>query len=519
MSRFAWMIIAGSALSAAALAFGCGPDWDALDPSLGSSSGSTGGAGGTGGGTTNSTSSTSAGCPSLDDGKECTQDACVNSVAQHTPIAAGLACSQGGNVCDGKGACVGCLAPADCPGADTPCAKRACDGTTCGTDLVTAGAPCSENGGTKCDGKGSCVACLADADCGTTTACAVYTCTAGACPAAPNLAPGTPCGASAVCDGGGACVTCQGTSTQSFTSANVPQTAASNGTAISTLAVTGAAGSVVRVAVTVDVGGAQARAGDLSLTLTSPLGTKIDLSSNNGGASVGGFAGTTFDDRAAVRVLYATFTSGTALASAIPERNLSKLMGEDPNGTWQLQVDNAGALGAATLNAWSLAITTQAANPALTAKVFGNTISQSIPHGATTTSTITASGLGLAIYKATVKVEVPHPKSGQIALSLTSPSGKVISLAKNIGGNTPDVFASTTFDDDAALLLGCTGAGCASPTATLGSAVPQGALSALVGDDPNGTWTLSIADNGMGPTGTLQGWSLSLTPALCAMAP
>jgi subtilisin-like proprotein convertase family protein len=557
----------GAALGAAALVSGCGPDWDALDPSLGgaASTSSHGGMGGTGG--------TGASCPSIDDGKECTQDTCVDGVPHHTPLASGMACTQGGSVCDGNGNCVACVMPTDCPGTDTECKARSCDTNTCGTKiaaagqactqggsvcdgngncvacvaptdcpgadttcairtcgenscgtkLTAAGQPCTENGGSMCDGNGNCVQCLADADCGTTTACAVYTCQAGVCPTSPNLAAGTACGTGSVCDGGGTCVTCQPPASVTVAAADVPQTAAiNNGVATSSITVSGTVGTINHVAVTANVAGLNTHSGDLSILLVAPSGTSIDLSSNNGGGSTNNFAGTTFDDAAsppAVRILYATFAPNVTIPSAIPERDLSQLMGQDPTGVWQLRVTNAGTTGNATLNAWSLQITTQQGNVVLPKASFANTTAQSIPHTTPVTSTIAVSGLRPALYKATVTVQAQHPKSGQLVLTLGAPSGKSITLAKNIGGNTANVFSDTTFDDAAALLLGCTGTGCAPTTGPIAAAVPQGSLSSLVGDDPNGTWTLGVVDTGTGQTGTLQGWSLSLTPALCSMAP
>lgn len=563
----------GALLGSALLAAGCGPDWDALDPALtgGSSSGSTGSTGSTGG---------AGGCAGLDDAQECTLDGCMDGAATHTPAAAGIACTQGGGkVCNGAGACVECLAPTTCPGTDDVCQVRSCDANTCGihfldsgaptatqqpddcrtqvcdgagkttflpdnTDLpvdgkqctsdvclagmasnppVAAGVACSENGGKQCDGLGSCVQCIADADCGTTTACAVYACTAGSCPTSPNLPPSTPCGAGAACDGSGSCITCQPVTTISLASADVPQTAPiNNGTATSNLLVAGTTGTVIDVNVTVSLAGSLAHSGDLSLTLVSPSGTMIDLSSGNGDMATGNFAGITFDDGAvapAVRILYATFTSNVAIPGAIPERTLAKLNGEDPTGTWKLQINNAGSAGSATVNAWSLQLTTQQTNPALAPVVLKNTTPLPIPHGAQVTSTVVAAGLGPALYKATVMVQAPHPKSGQMAISLKSPSGKSILLTKNIGGIIADVFSSTTFDDSAPLLLGCLDVGCSPADGPVPLVVPQGALAALVGDNPNGTWTLSISDSGNGQTGTLLGWSLSLTPTLCPIGP
>jgi hypothetical protein len=141
-------------------------------------------------------------------------------------------------VCDGNGACVGCLTAADCPGTDSACQHKICTSGSCGTantavgTLVTntpagdchkdvcdgngavvtvvdntdlpssanpclggacnngtpsnppqpSGTACSQGNGIKCDGAGACVACLAVSDCaGTDTTCQHRTCVNGSC--------------------------------------------------------------------------------------------------------------------------------------------------------------------------------------------------------------------------------------------------------------------------------------------------------------------------------------------------
>jgi subtilisin-like proprotein convertase family protein len=464
-----WAALACAGLLATALAFGCGPSWDALDPSLGGSTGTHSGSGGTAGAS-------------------------------------------------------GCHAPTDCPGTDTTCAFRSCTASACGTTFAASGTACTEKGGKLCDGKGACLACLADADCGMSTACAQYTCNAGTCPTHPDLPVGTSCGSSALCDGMGTCVTCSPAATTMGSSADTPLPVPANGMATSNVMVTGAAGTINHVAVTMSVTQALVPSGDLSFNLIAPGNTTIALAAKNGGTSTGNYGGITFDDASpppAQRILYATFTSGVAIPAAVPERDLSGLMGQSPNGTWQLEVANAGLVSGATLTSWSLQVTAQQGNAPLPQAPFANTTAKAIPGGGSIGSTLMVSGLAHALYKATVTVMASHPYSGRLSISLLSPGGKTVLLTSGVGGTVADVFSDTTFDDGAMLLLGCLGAGCASGTGPISTVVPKGALSALVGDDPNGTWTLQVNDAGGSPpkTGMLNGWSLSLTPALCPMAP
>jgi hypothetical protein len=142
---------------------------------------------------------------------DCTEDICTGDVPSNPPLSAGAPCGNG--VCDGTGTCLGCLAPSDC-GADTFCLSWSCpantcqanftandtplpgqvpqdcteercdgaggvkqspifeplvDGNDCTDDLCQGTTPvnppsalnsaCSQNGGSWCDGAGSCVEC------------------------------------------------------------------------------------------------------------------------------------------------------------------------------------------------------------------------------------------------------------------------------------------------------------------------------------------------------------------------
>lgn len=202
------------------------------------------------------------------DSNQCTGDVCTAGVPSNPALDAGTPCTQGGAVCNGASACVECVTAADC-GASTECRTFTCTNGTCGStftpsgttliaqtsgdcrtavcdgaggvttsvndadlpvdnvectaDVCTGGTPsnpplmanmtCSQGGGTRCDGMGACVQCLAASDCGANTACSTFTCTAGVCgatfAAAGTLVPGQTAGdcRDAVCDGAGSTTT------------------------------------------------------------------------------------------------------------------------------------------------------------------------------------------------------------------------------------------------------------------------------------------------------------------------
>jgi hypothetical protein len=153
------------------------------------------------------------------DGLQCTSDVCTGGVSSNPAVAAGVACTQnGGNHCDGAGACVACATAGDCPATGSECLTRTCISGLCGTAPVAAGTPlAAQTSGDcqrlECDGTGGITSVADDADLpaddGNT--CTNDTCASGV-PAHPALAAGTACSqlGGVACDG-------QSTCTQPFT--------------------------------------------------------------------------------------------------------------------------------------------------------------------------------------------------------------------------------------------------------------------------------------------------------------
>ncbi|MFK5877977.1 MAG: thrombospondin type 3 repeat-containing protein [Flavobacteriaceae bacterium] len=89
---------------------------------------------------------------------------------------------------------------------------------------------------------------------------------------------------------------------------------------------------------------------DLTLTITSPAGTVVELTSNNGGSG-DNYTNTLFDDEAGTSISSA---SPPFTGTFIPEQALSAFNGESSLGAWTLTViDGAGGDGGA-LNSWSV---------------------------------------------------------------------------------------------------------------------------------------------------------------------
>jgi subtilisin-like proprotein convertase family protein len=131
---------------------------------------------------------------------------------------------------------------------------------------------------------------------------------------------------------------------------------------------------------------------------------------------------------------------------------------------------------------------------------FATDVAVVIVDEATVTSPLVVSGVG-TVADVDVSFSATHTYDGDVDVFLISPSGTRVELFTDIGGATQD-FVGTTLDDEAATSIT---AGVAPYT---GRFRPEGALSVLDGEDPNGTWVLEITDDGPGDVGVLSGWSL-----------
>ncbi len=108
-----------------------------------------------------------------------------------------------------------------------------------------------------------------------------------------------------------------------------------------------------------------------------------------------------------------------------------------------------------------------------------------------------------------VTLDVAHTFNGDLNIYLISPAGTRVKLVADRGGNS-DNFTNTEFDDSAAVAIASVTPAMAPFTGTFR---PEEPLSAFIGEDSGGKWTLEISDDGPGDTGNLLGWSLEVTVA------
>jgi hypothetical protein len=145
------------------------------------------------------------------DGTPCTSHTCAGGNPAHAPTQAGSPCGDSFK-CDGSGSCLGCLVDADC-GANGPCATYACANGSCQATYVPNGQgdPGGQVGGDckkkVCDGSGGATAIPDDGDIPDDgNSCTTDTCSNGVPSNTPQV--GMACGNDGKCDGSGQCVGC-----------------------------------------------------------------------------------------------------------------------------------------------------------------------------------------------------------------------------------------------------------------------------------------------------------------------
>ena len=133
-------------------------------------------------------------------------------------------------------------------------------------------------------------------------------------------------------------------------STDIPKTIPDLGTVTSSLDVSGLTSRLINMSVTLDI--SHTFDADLDVFLISPSGTRVELFTDIGGGG-DNFTNTTLADVATTSI-----TSGTApfTGSFKPEGTLAALNGENPNGTWKLEVSDDSLADVGTLNSWSLTL-------------------------------------------------------------------------------------------------------------------------------------------------------------------
>ncbi|MBS1795946.1 MAG: proprotein convertase P-domain-containing protein [Acidobacteria bacterium] len=109
---------------------------------------------------------------------------------------------------------------------------------------------------------------------------------------------------------------------------------------------------------------------------------------------------------------------------------------------------------------------------------------------------------------------VTHTFVSDLQFTLRSPAGTTVQLMLNRGSVGVN-FCTITLDDESANPL----SGMLATGGVSGDFRPESPLSAFDGEDPNGNWTLHVADIFAGDTGTVNRFSLVINGSVCALSP
>jgi subtilisin-like proprotein convertase family protein len=320
-----------------------------------------------------------------------------------------------------------------------------------------------------------------------------------------------------------------------------PTVLPANGVATSTIVVSGLAAHIHDVDVLTNL--PHSESSEIDMTVTSPAGTVVTLTTDNGGSFDNVFAGTVWDDDAAPggvptatvaplagHVQIHPYADGVTASPLAPEEALGAFLGENPNGTWTITVSDDGTTGVGNLS-WGLNITSLPATPPpASTSSYSESPATPISSGGPSaiTDQIEAFGEGPYLGDVDVTTNISHTGANDLQVALTSPAGTTVFLTTGVFadiavGGADNVFAGTLWNDDAnpgGQVPYSTNSGLGSDhlfqNLMLASPLaPNEGLSAFRGENANGFWTLTVADQFPGEGGTLNSWNLLLTPAQC----
>jgi subtilisin-like proprotein convertase family protein len=330
-----------------------------------------------------------------------------------------------------------------------------------------------------------------------------------------------------------------------------PPTSAAADPYAATLTVSGMTGTITDIDVQLS-GVRHTFPDDVDIMLVGPTGAATLLISDAGGGTDVTGIGVGLDDEAAGVIpdggpltgglfrpsnFEATVDAFPAPAPASPgTAALTIFDGTDPNGVWSLYaVDDSIGDGGRLDTGFQLLITTTTTPATLVSASAPIRLYDRIGIGAPNPSDIVVSGAGDTIVSMTVTLtNLTHPNPDDLDFLLVGPGGTTYVMFSDAGGTTDVVGANITLDDLAATVLPDSAAITSgsfqprnygvpdqyrfSPLPPYNNAATGGAAtfdSLFAGTNPNGTWSLYVADDGIGSTGTIAGgWSIDfeLTP-------
>jgi subtilisin-like proprotein convertase family protein len=145
----------------------------------------------------------------------------------------------------------------------------------------------------------------------------------------------------------------------------------SPGTLVRTLNVSGLGTQITKVMLYVEI--PHTYAADIDMKLTSPAGTQVTVTTDNGYVYNNVFNGTTFDPEVADAVSEHSYLGDGVVTPLSPEGPFTMFMGENPNGVWTLTVTDDRTNDVGSLARWDLTVATCASAPTVYCSPIGPT--------------------------------------------------------------------------------------------------------------------------------------------------
>jgi subtilisin-like proprotein convertase family protein len=306
----------------------------------------------------------------------------------------------------------------------------------------------------------------------------------------------------------------------------------------STITASGLTGTVTDVTVTLPAF-SHSWPADVDLMLVGPTGTNLVFMSDVGGSAGISNVDLTFSDSSTAAPGF-PLAAGTyrptnngpgdvfstpAPAPSAQTTFAGAFAGVDPNGAWQLFVQDDASGDQGSLAGWRLGITTT--TTAATTLSSPDTLDIPGQRMQPYPSAIGVSGLTTPVADVAVRLDgIDHPRPDDLDVMLVGPGGQNVVLLSDAGGSTPVSGVAPTFTDAAAAPIGDeTAPGTATyrvstyepgdvfPAPAPAASTATSLRGAFSGTDGNGVWRLYVHDDRSGATGAITGgWTLTVTP-------
>ncbi|MGH2690798.1 MAG: proprotein convertase P-domain-containing protein, partial [Actinomycetota bacterium] len=184
---------------------------------------------------------------------------------------------------------------------------------------------------------------------------------------------------------------------------------------------------------------------DMDITLASPAGTVVTLTTDNGAGNDNTYNGTLWDDDANPlgQVPYTTnaglatdhpYVNLTTATPLVPEESFGAFHGEDPNGTWTVTISDDLAGDGGSLANWTLTLRTLPAPPVIANTMATQATPTAIPTGpAVVSSTLVVAGAGTSILDVDLTTTITHTFAADLDITLMSPGGTIVTLTTDNG--------------------------------------------------------------------------------------